>query len=157
MSAKLASRFNKKGNNLHCPHCGLAADGSLPSFFWILGSGAGSVSISSRRYQVRTQRSLLKKTALGLTLIYLFLSVSMTISVERHLSEHGRHADHGHRAQHTSLDCAWMCAAADSIHPDDQKRGPASNLSPESLPINVEQISSYLFRSSNPIRPPPSL
>lgn len=96
-----------------------------------------------------------KQTALFLTLIYLFLSSLMMARIGRHALEHEHHTHHA--AQHASLACDWMCGASTFIQTDNHRPSPASTLSPENLPINVEQISSRLFRSSNPIRPPPSL
>ncbi|MDC4203845.1 MAG: hypothetical protein MPW14_09440 [Candidatus Manganitrophus sp.] len=112
---------------------------------------------------MRAEESIFKKTALGLTLIYLLLSFSMTISVEKHLSEHGhhaeheRHAGHDHRAQHASLACAWMCVASTFIQSDDRKPNPVSPLSPESPLIDTRLLSSHSSLFSNPIRPPPAL
>lgn len=102
---------------------------------------------------MRTE-GLFKKTAVGLTLVYLFLSISMTIRVESHLSEHGRHADH--QVRHTSPACFWMCAATAFIHSGDPNLNQGIALSFEN-PIEVGQLSPPIFRYSNPIRPPPLL
>lgn len=110
---------------------------------------------------MRAEESIFKKTALGLTLIYFCLSFLMTISVERHLSEHGHHAEqkqragHDHRV-HASLACAWMCTASTFIHSDDRKPNPVALLSPESPIIDSGLLSSHSALFSNPIRPPPS-
>jgi len=112
---------------------------------------------------MRTTRSSFQKTSLVLTLIYLFFSFSMTISVERHLSEHGhhaeqgRHAGHDHHTRHASWACAWMCTASTFIQSDDRKLNPVSTLFPESLSLDTGRLSSHSSLFSNPIRPPPAL
>lgn len=102
---------------------------------------------------MKTQWSPFKKTLLGLTLIYLLLSVSMTISVEKHLSEHGRHSHHA--AQHASLICAWMCAASTFVHSADQTLSHRSKISIEKPVILGRPFFDNPFLFFFHIRPPP--
>jgi|SRR5581483_9456835 len=98
-------------------------------------------------------KDLFKKTTLGLTLIYLSLSIAMTIQVERHLFEHGRHAPH--HTQHGSSACTWICTTAAFIHTEGPNPNPGKSFSPES-PAETGRLSPHILQFSNRIRPPPA-
>ena len=95
----------------------------------------------------------LKRTALLLVWVYLFLSGFMTVGAVQHDLIHEHHADHA--KQHTSLACDWMCTASAFVHSADPTLTHSFNSSFESKVVYVEHFFTNLSIFSIYIRPPP--
>lgn len=99
------------------------------------------------------QRTKLKRTAILLFLVYLFLSSLMMIEGGRHAMEHGRAAHHA--AQHASVTCAWMCTASTFIDSENQNLSQDPHLSVRNRTVFIERFIGAPTLFSYRIRPPP--
>ncbi|HTN42172.1 MAG TPA: hypothetical protein VMN77_00075 [Nitrospiria bacterium] len=100
-----------------------------------------------------TQKTQIRRTALLLVLVYLFLSGFMTIGAVQHDFNHGHNADHA--KQHASPACDWMCTASAFIHSADPNLTQGFNSSFESKIVYRERVFASLSIFSLYIRPPP--
>jgi hypothetical protein len=100
-------------------------------------------------------KTQIKNTALFLALVYLFLSVFISVGA----AKQGLHPMHhaGHARQHSTLFCHWMCAASNFVHSADQ-RVPAGVREPsfERPTLYAEPVLEHLSVFSFHIRPPPA-
>lgn len=99
-----------------------------------------------------TRKAPIKKTALLLVLVYLFLSGFVMIGAAEHAAEHGHGAKH--TTQHASFICTWMCAASSFVHQADQNLSQSSNPPYESLTGYIERFASNSSIFSFHIRSP---
>jgi len=99
------------------------------------------------------RKSHIRKTALALTLVYLFLSGFMSIGMAAHSAMH----QHGtnHAAQHSSLICDWMCTASSFVPTTDQVLDQTHQPVVASLVVDHEHFLNPLSILSFHIRPPP--
>jgi len=95
----------------------------------------------------------IKPLALGLVLIYLFLSGYMAVGAAEHDFKHAHNA--GHSKQHSSFFCDWMCAAASFVHSTDLTLTQRFNSSVDNDVVYVENYFRSLSIFSLNIRPPP--
>ena len=100
-----------------------------------------------------SRKTQIKRTALLLVLVYLFLSGFMTVGAVQHDFNHGHNADHA--KQHASLACDWMCTASAFVHPVGPTLTHSFNFSFESKVVYVEHFFTSLSIFSLYIRPPP--
>jgi hypothetical protein len=95
----------------------------------------------------------MKPLALGLVMIYLFLSAYMAVGAAEHDFKHTHTS--GHSKQHSSFFCDWMCAAATFVHSADLNLRQGFDSSIESQVVYVEHAYTNLSIFSLRIRPPP--
>ncbi|HUK55055.1 MAG TPA: hypothetical protein VLY20_00155 [Nitrospiria bacterium] len=95
----------------------------------------------------------LKRTALLITAVYLFLSAFMMVGAVQHDFQHEHDADHA--KQHASVFCDWMCAAAAFVHSSDLNLTQGFDSSFESEVVYRERFFTSLSIFSLYIRPPP--
>ena len=100
------------------------------------------------------QKALIKRIALLITLVYLFLSSLMMIEAGGHAQKH-EHTAH-HAAQHASFICTWMCAASTTLNTGDQSLIQSTHPSFETFPVSIERVFNNPSIFSYYIRPPPS-
>ena len=98
-------------------------------------------------------KTLIKSTALLLTLFSLFVSSIMMIEAGGHTLGHGHTANHA--AQHASFICTWMCAASTFADSEDQNLSQNVHPSFETIPLSIERFFNNLSIFSLHIRPPP--
>jgi hypothetical protein len=100
-----------------------------------------------------TRKTQIRRTALLVTLIYLFLSGFMMVGTAGHASTH----DHGtnHAGQHSSLVCDWMCAASAFVQTSDHVLNQTAQPAIENLAVYHERFLNPLSIFSFRIRPPP--
>jgi hypothetical protein len=98
-------------------------------------------------------RTLIRSTALLLTLLSLFVSSIMMIEAGGHTLGHGHTANHA--SQHASFICTWMCAASTFADSEDQSLSQNVHPTFETIPISTERFFNNLSILSFHIRPPP--
>jgi len=101
-----------------------------------------------------TQKTQIKRTALVLAMVYLFLSGFMAVGAGKQDVHRMHHA--GHAKQHSTLFCHWMCSAATFVHSaelrvSDGVREPSF----ERPAVYAEPVLGHLSVFSFYIRPPP--
>jgi hypothetical protein len=100
-----------------------------------------------------TQKAQIRRTAIFVVLVYLFLSVFITVGMGGHTAQHGH--DSHHAAQHASFACAWMCASSSFVHSSDHFQNQSVQPYIENLAIYHERFPNPLSIFSVHIRPPP--
>lgn len=100
-----------------------------------------------------SNKKQMKPLALGLVLIYLFLSGYMAVGAAEHDFKHAHHS--GHSKQHSSFFCDWMCAAATFVHSSDLTLTRQFHLSFDDRVVFAEHYLTNLSIFSLNIRPPP--
>jgi hypothetical protein len=114
---------------------------------------AGGVREIETNISMMKPKTLIKSTALLLTLFSLFISGLIMIEAGGHALQHGHTASHA--AQHASLICTWMCAASTALQSEDPR--PIQRIAPSSESVIVSP--GPFFSRSVPlvlrVRPPP--
>lgn len=100
-----------------------------------------------------TRKTQIRRTALLVVLVYLFLSGFMMTGMGEHVAEHGH--DSHHSAQHASFTCTWMCASSSFVHTSDHVLKQTALPSIENLTVYNEHFLNPLSIFSFHIRPPP--
>ncbi|MBI3811351.1 MAG: hypothetical protein HY283_03990 [Nitrospirae bacterium] len=99
------------------------------------------------------RKSQIRRTALLIMLVYLFLSGFMMTGMGEHVAEHGH--DTHHTAQHASFVCNWMCASSSFVHTSDHVLDQTAQPALETLAVHHEHFLNPLSIFSFRIRPPP--
>jgi hypothetical protein len=100
-----------------------------------------------------TRKTLIKQTAIFVTLVYFALSSMVLFQAGEHAAVHKHGTNHA--KHHTSFICNWMCAASSAIHSADFNVTQDVHPSFEKLPIHTETFLSSLSVFHVYIRPPP--